>query len=147
MRGVIKEYYKEFVELQSRQEKLLDKLEARSLFEDLGSEPSAGECIVRSVAVVEQVFGGITARLWDDPFEWTLPEELSTKKKIRNYILETSEIRDRAFDSFTNDLELTKIIPAPEELRSLSLVLTRSLVDANVNLERARIISSFIASY
>ena len=34
---------------------------------------SVGECVLRGAAVVEQAFGGITANLWDDPFEWTLP--------------------------------------------------------------------------
>ena len=41
---------------------------------------SCGEYILRSAAAVEQTFGGITTRLWDDPFEWTLPEALSTDR-------------------------------------------------------------------
>jgi hypothetical protein len=33
---------------------------------------SCGEQVLRSAAIVEQSFGGLTANLWDDPFEWTL---------------------------------------------------------------------------
>ena len=47
---------------------------------------SFGEFILRSAGAVEQTFGGITVKLWDDPFEWTLPEELSTNKKILEYL-------------------------------------------------------------
>ena len=43
---------------------------------------SAGEQILRSAAAIEQTFGGLTANLWDDPFEWTLPETLSTSESI-----------------------------------------------------------------
>ena len=35
-----------------------------------------GENILRSAAILEQTFGGLTTNLWDDPFEWTLPETL-----------------------------------------------------------------------
>ena len=31
--------------------------------------PSIGESVLRSAAAIEQTFGGITANLWDDPFE------------------------------------------------------------------------------
>ena len=36
---------------------------------------SVGEYILRSAATVEQTFGALTTRMWDDPFEWTLPEQ------------------------------------------------------------------------
>src|SRR5258706_15902596 len=46
---------------------------------------SCGEQILRSAAVVEQTFGGLATNLWDDPFEWTLPENLSTPEKVSDY--------------------------------------------------------------
>ena len=47
-----------------------------------------GECVLRSAAASEQAFGGLMTRLWDDPFEWTLPESLSDREKVREYINE-----------------------------------------------------------
>ena len=43
---------------------------------------SCGEYILRSAGKIEQTFGGNTTKLWDDPFEWTLPEQLSTNQLI-----------------------------------------------------------------
>jgi hypothetical protein len=40
----------------------------------------AAEQILRSARIVEQVSGGITANLWDDPFEWTLPETFKNER-------------------------------------------------------------------
>ena len=72
-----------------------------------------GEYILRSAASVEQTFGGITANLWDDPFEWTLPEALSTPELILDYITEVESTRARAFASFVNDKALLKYIAVP----------------------------------
>src|SRR6185436_11799101 len=55
--------------------------------------PSMGEQLLRSAAAVERTFGGITANLWDDPFEWTLPEHLSTKERIDEYLGEVEDTR------------------------------------------------------
>lgn len=77
---------------------------------------SCGEYILRSAAAVEQTFGGITTRLWDDPFEWTLPEELSTSGKIIAYLDEVEATRQKGFAYFTSDADLAKQIPAPERL-------------------------------
>src|SRR3712207_7579473 len=44
---------------------------------------SCGEHVLRSAAAVEQTFGGITVNLWDDPFEWTLPESLPAPSEDR----------------------------------------------------------------
>src|SRR6266498_5641946 len=54
---------------------------------------SLGESVLRSAAVVEQTFGGITANLWDDPFEWTLPETLTTPESIVKYLGEVETTR------------------------------------------------------
>jgi len=72
-----------------------------------------GEYILRSAAAVEQTFGGITANLWDDPFEWTLPEALSTPELILDYLSEVETTRARAFASFVNDKALLKYIAVP----------------------------------
>ena len=81
--------------------------------------------------------GGITARLWDDPFEWTLPEELSTKAKIREHfdVVEASLLR--AFAHLKDDSDLEKLIPAPEELQPLRAVIRDALALSTEHLERA----------
>src|SRR5258708_9220594 len=58
---------------------------------------SCGEFILRSAAMVEKTFGGITTRLWDDPFEWTLQEALSTPADILAYLAEVEETRAAGF--------------------------------------------------
>jgi hypothetical protein len=52
-----------------------------------------GENLLRSAAALEQTFGGLTANLWDDPFEWTLPETLSTPELINEYLGEVEDAR------------------------------------------------------
>ena len=49
--------------------------------------------LLRSAAAVEQTFGGITTRLWDDPFEWTLPEKLSSTDLLIGYLNEVEQTR------------------------------------------------------
>ena len=80
---------------------------------------SCGEYILRSAAMVEKTFGGITTRLWDDPFEWTLPEKLSTKDLILNYLDEVEATRQNGFAFFTSDEDLKKEIPSPETIRPI----------------------------
>jgi hypothetical protein len=75
--------------------------------------PSIGESVLRGAAAVEQTFGGITANLWDDPFEWTLPEYLSTPDKVIDHLAEVEATRMRAFSSFTDDGCLQKFIAVP----------------------------------
>src|ERR671929_948837 len=58
---------------------------------------SCGEHLLRSAAAVEQTFGGITVNLWDDPFEWTLPEALPTPERVLTYLFEAEETRQRGF--------------------------------------------------
>ncbi len=91
---------------------------------------SFGASILRSAAAVEQTFGGITARLWDDPFEWTLPEELSTNAKIAEYFFEVEATRTRGFASLANDADLMKQIPAPEKLMTIFDLLLATLAHA-----------------
>jgi hypothetical protein len=89
---------------------------------------SFGESILRAAAEVERAVGGITTRLWDDPFEWTLPETLSNRSAIVAYIDEVESRRQHAFLFFTSDDDLQKQIPAPEELRSLYEIMLDSLI-------------------
>jgi hypothetical protein len=80
---------------------------------------SCGEYILRSAAAVEQTCGGITTRLWDDPFEWTLPEELSTRDRVLNYLGEVETSRRSTFQFLKSDDDLNKEIPAPSTLRPI----------------------------
>lgn len=105
---------------------------------------SYGELLLRSAAAVEQTFGGITARLWDDPFEWTLPEELSTAAKIAAYLDEVESTRLRGFAFFGSDDDLVKTIPAPEELRPIFDILLETLARAEHFQGRAFAISEFL---
>ena len=91
---------------------------------------SFGESILRSAAAVEQTFGGLTTRLWDDPFEWTLPEELSTAAKITDYLSEVEKTRRKGFRLFTSDADLLKELPAPEKLTTIFDLLLETLARA-----------------
>ncbi len=85
---------------------------------------SVGGNVLRSAAAVEQTCGGITANLWDDPFEWTLPETLSTRERVIEYLEEVEATRKRAFDRFTQDSDLLKevLVPSGEAQRLITLL-------------------------
>jgi hypothetical protein len=91
---------------------------------------SCGEYILRSAAKVEQMFGGITTRLWDDPFEWTLPEELSTAALIGEYLTEVERTRLKGFSLFSSDEDLRREMPAPEKLKSIFEILIETVARA-----------------
>ncbi len=91
---------------------------------------SCGEYVLRSAGTIEQTCGGITTRLWDDPFEWTLPEELSTVERVLGYVEEVEARRVQAFRFFTADDDLLKQIPAPETLRTIHDLLLGTLARA-----------------
>ena len=93
--------------------------------------PAIGESILRGAAAIEQTFGGITANLWDDPFEWTLPEYLSTPAKVTEHLGEVEAIRQRAFTSFTDDACLLKHVAVPSgDTRPLIDLLLETLLNA-----------------
>lgn len=92
---------------------------------------SCGECLLRSAAAVEKTFGGITTRLWDDPFEWTLPEKLSTPGAVVDYLDEVEQVRRRGFEYFTSDEDLKRELPAPERLRTLADILLETIATAS----------------
>ncbi|HEY8186565.1 MAG TPA: hypothetical protein VIF64_10865 [Pyrinomonadaceae bacterium] len=98
-----------------------------------GADPisSVGENVLRCAAAVEQTFGGITSNLWDDPFEWTLPEYLSTPDRVNEHLREVEETRKRAFSSFTDDACLLKRVAVPSgETRPLIDLLLETLLRA-----------------
>jgi hypothetical protein len=90
--------------------------------------PSVGEVVLRSAAAVEQTCGGLTANLWDDGFEWTLPETLATQERILEYLNEVEATRKRAFGSLWSDLELLKVISTPSgKVQTLASLLLETL--------------------
>ena len=92
---------------------------------------SCGEHLLRSAAAVEQTFGGITASLWDDPFEWTLPETLQTPALVEKYLDEVEETKRRGFALFRSDGDLSKEILVPSgEMRTLASLLLETLARA-----------------
>ena len=92
---------------------------------------SIGECILRSGAAIEQICGGLTSNLWDDPFEWTLPETLSNSDLIVDYLSEVDRLRELAFNSISDDGVLTKYISAPNGEQQLINLLLETLVRAS----------------
>ena len=89
---------------------------------------SCGEHLLRSAGAVEQTFGGLTTNLWDDPFEWTLPESLQTPAQVAEYLNEVEATRRRGFALFRNDDDLRKEVAAPSgEMRVLCSILVETL--------------------
>lgn len=92
---------------------------------------SIGESVLRGAAAIEQTFGGITSNLWDDPFEWTLPEHLSTPARVNEHLADVEATRKRAFSSFADDDCLLKHVAVPSgETRPLIDLLVKTLVRA-----------------
>jgi hypothetical protein len=127
----------QFQIIDCRSRDLLSRLNPDQLFQRPDNSPtsltpfSCGEYILRSAAAVEQTFDGITTRLWDDPFEWTLPEKLSTHAAIFQYLDEVKATRLRGFGFFTSDDGLLREIPAPETIRPILDILLDTLTRAS----------------
>lgn len=88
---------------------------------------SCGEFLIRSAANVEMTFGGITRRLWDDPFEWTLAESIGSREKVLEYFSDVRKATDQGFGFIGSDGNLLREIPAPVALRPIVDVLLESL--------------------
>ena len=99
---------------------------------------SVGTYLIRSAAIVEQTFNGITTRLWDDPFEWTLPERLPTVTDLIGYMEEVQDARIRGMAFLRSNEDLDKSIPAPIELTTLGELLTETLDRSSKHLFEAR---------
>ncbi len=133
----------QFVRLNDRSREILVVIPEDKLFEKsnmIFKDTSCGYSILRSAGKVEQTFGGITARLWDDPFEWTLPEELSTTHKILEYLNEVETTRKRGFSFFSSDEDLSKELPAPEKMKTVFELLLETLIVAVRHQEVANVI-------
>ena len=110
-----------------------DKLYRQPRAAAVGGPPvySCGEHILRSAACVEQTFGGLTANLWDDPFEWTLPETLATPALVDGYLAEVEATRARGLALVESDADLLKEIAVPPgEMQMLFALLSETLARA-----------------
>ena len=121
----------EFKRLEAEWRGSLAQLDSSNLYSETQQQLSpAAEQILRSARIVEQVSGGITAKLWDDPFEWTLPETLRTKDKLIAYVDEVRDARESAFQLFKDDADLLKTVMAPSGPTQLMSLLLDALVRA-----------------
>ncbi len=105
---------------------------------------SFGANILRSAGKVEQTFNGIATRLWDDPFEWTLPEQLSTNELIIEYLNEVETAGLKAFTLFHTDEDLLREFPAPIKMRSILELLLETLTAAENFQGRAIAVYNFL---
>jgi hypothetical protein len=114
-RLIVESLNREFARLYADSCVLVDQLTDENLYSASASglTVSIGESILRSAAEIERTFGGITANLWDDPFEWTLPEHLSSRSKVVQHLREVESLRQRAFTSFEDDSCLSKQVATP----------------------------------
>jgi hypothetical protein len=124
----------QFAQLHTSWRELIQQLPSDSIYrrgdESNSGLLSCGEYVLKSARVVEQTFGGITSNLWDDPFEWTLPETLTTREKLLAYFDEVEATRRRGFALFKTDDNLLKEIVAPSGETQLLSVLLDTLVRA-----------------
>jgi hypothetical protein len=144
MRRLILCLDEEFARLYERTRALVEVIPGEKLYwqpvASSGAFPlySCGEHLLRSAAAVEQTFGGINASLWDDPFEWTLPESLKTPASILEYLLEVEATRRAGFERFSNDGDLIKEIAVPAcETKLLGALLLETLARASHHQGRA----------
>lgn len=121
----------EFARLEHAWRELIQATDDERLYQiDIQQSLSVGEQVVKSARIVEQTFGGITANLWDDPFEWTLPETLSTSPKLLAYLDEVENARRRGFALFQSDQDLLKTIMTPAGATQVMSLLLDTLVRA-----------------
>jgi hypothetical protein len=129
-REIVQEFDREFADLIESLRGLVRSVPADLLFRHPPAV-SVGENILRSAAMLEQTCGGLTSNLWDDPFEWTLPETLSNPDRIIEYLSEVDLARQRAFSSIREDGALTKYVSVPSGERLLISLLLATLVKAS----------------
>lgn len=132
----IESFNERFSEIYRRSAELINLTPDDKLFwkpRDLGQTMtmfSVGEYVLRSAGRVEQTFGGITTRLWDDPFEWTLPEKLATADLILEYLAEVEKTRMNGFALLKSDEDLRREIPAPVKMKTIFEVLLETVARA-----------------
>jgi len=136
MRQIIKSFDEQFQKIHQRSRELIagtspDNLYRRRESKAATTTPlSGGEYVLRSAAVVEQTFGGLSTNLWDDPFEWTLPETLFSPAKVVEYLDEVEATRNLGFELFKGDDELLKDIVGPAGNVQLAHLMLDTLVRA-----------------
>lgn len=152
-RTVIESFDDQFARLHARSCQLIEATPAEILYEDKratkfeAASQSVGACVLRSAGAVEQTFGGITSNLWDDPFEWTLPETLPTPARVLEYLREVEETRKHAFASFAGDVDLLKEIATPSGgMRPLIHLLHETLMRALEYQGRAAVIQAGLSN-
>lgn len=132
-RPIVDSLDRAFARLHLELVEIIRQTPADQLYSDTGSSSptnSIAARVLKSAGIVEQTFGGITANLWDDPFEWTLPEYLSTAEKLLDYLREVEATRGRAFLSFADDDCLQQLIATPSGTRPLVDLLLETLTRA-----------------
>jgi hypothetical protein len=134
-RALIDTLENEFARLHQRSCELIAATSVDILYQNPLTNPpgvnSVGENVLRSAAAVEQTAGGIAASLWDDPFEWTLPETLRAPVQVLEYLAEVEQTRQKTFARFVQDDDLFKNIALPsDEIEPLVKVLLSTLVRA-----------------
>jgi hypothetical protein len=152
-RTIIENFDAEFAALHERSCRLIELTPAELLYyaayapkPGMAASYSVGEYVLRSAGVVEQTFGGITSNLWDDPFEWTLPETLSTPARVIEYLGEVEKTRQRAFTSFRVDGDLLKRVATPSDnMRPIISLLLDTLVRAQSYQGRALFITETLS--
>lgn len=152
MKNLINVLGRKYDELHHRSVELMNEIPPEFIFaktpadNELMMKLTVGENIIRGAAFVEMTFGGITTRLWDDPFEWTLTEALRDRGKIIEYLLEVEATRKKGFDYFTADDDLAREIPAPREMRSLVEILVDTLARSEHYQGRAFALYQYLTS-
>src|SRR5215813_13028498 len=130
----------QFAEIHKTSCNFVSGLSAETLYArpaEASANDTCGEQILRCGAVIEQSFGGLTANLWDDPFEWTLPETLNTPVKVLEYLAEVEDLRNRAFLAFKDDADLSKEIMTPAGVSQILPFLLDTLKRARHHQQRA----------
>lgn len=136
MKTFIDSFDKQFLQINSRSGELVRKIPDEKLYwqprekDALFPINSCGEYVLRSAGAVEQTFGGLTVKLWDDPFEWTLPEQLSSGDLITEYLREVEETRRKGFALLQKDEDLHRELPAPEKLKTIFALLLETVARA-----------------
>ena len=131
-RQIIECLDREFARLHVQSCEIIKQTSAQDLYKAQGqAAQSVGDAVLRCVAAIERTFGGITSSLWDDPFEWTLPEQLSTTAKIIDHLNEVEDLRRQAFVSFSDDSCLVKqVATPPDKSQPLIALLLETLAQA-----------------
>ena len=129
MRTLIQSFESKFRQLNERSADLIKTIDPVELFrkpprfENTMVIFSTGEFVLRSAGALEQVFAGIMTRLWDDPFEWTLPEYMGTPERILDYLDEVGETTARGFQFLATDDDLLRCLPAPRDITPIVEIL------------------------